>query len=200
MEKLKKLKILLFLLIFSLLILVVNSESEHDFSEAMKILEEKKPLNELSPEELEKIGDYFMELMLGNRHEIMDQMMGGEGSQTLRDMHINIALNNYDEYMRTGYISNRGMMGGTIGGAGMMSGYNGMMTPGYGSSFYGFGLLGFTTMILFWGFIIWLIAWLIRQNQNKNYNLNPKEIAKIRYANGKISKKEYEDIIKELKK
>ena len=57
------------------------------------------------------------------------------------------------------------------------------------------GLGGGFGMVLFWVFFIWLIVWLIRQNSRKE---NPLDILKRRYANGEISKKQYEEMKKEL--
>ncbi len=46
-------------------------------------------------EQLEEFGDQIMGIMLGSEesHEQMDEMMGGEGSESLRLMHIRMALN-----------------------------------------------------------------------------------------------------------
>ena len=60
-------------------------------------------------------------------------------------------------------------------------------------------------MLLFWiviiGLIIWGVSVLIKQSQQKNEkSVSPMDIVKMRYANGEISKKEFESMIKELKK
>lgn len=46
-------------------------------------------------EQLEEFGDQIMGIMIGNEqaHEQMDEMMGGEGSESLKQMHIRMALN-----------------------------------------------------------------------------------------------------------
>ncbi len=74
---------------------------------------------------------------------------------------------------------------------------------GYYDFGYGMGLFGWIMMVLFWGAVIWLIVWLVNQNRNpeKNYsNKTAYEILKERYAKGEISKKEYNEIKKEIGK
>jgi len=68
--------------------------------------------------EFEKLGDSFMEEQHpGDAHEAMDEMMGGEGSESLRTMHIN---------MGQGYLGCGSKSGYSMGGIGMMGG-GGMM-------------------------------------------------------------------------
>ena len=51
-------------------------------------------------------------------------------------------------------------------------------------------------MILFWALFIWLIIWLVKQNEVTKEN--PLDIIKRRYAEGKITKKQYEDMKKDI--
>ena len=68
----------------------------------------------------------------------------------------------------------------------------------YNSSLgWGMGTFGWIGMILFWGLIIWLILWLVNQN-NKTENDKPYDILKRRYVEGKISKKEYEKVKRDI--
>ena len=77
-----------------------------------------------------------------------------------------------------------------FGGVGM-GGYSMM---GFGA---GFGVL---FMILFWGFIIWIVVTLINTGQsNKNDNSDSLTILKKSYAKGEITKKQYEEMKKEVK-
>jgi hypothetical protein len=104
-----------------LLIGMVSAHSEEDFSQAEAIIEQNIPCDQLSNQQLELIGDYYMERMHpGEAHEYMDQMMGGGDSESLEAMHINMALRiycgetgyqNYQSY-KQGYGSYgmRGMM------------------------------------------------------------------------------------------
>ena len=96
------------------------AHTDANVTEIEQIINQRIPCSQLTDEQLEAIGDYYMELMHpGQAHEIMDQMMGGEGSESLRQMHILMArriycgenqytfegINNYGAY---------GMMGGMV--------------------------------------------------------------------------------------
>ena len=83
--------------IFIISILVVgisfaSADIEEDFKKAEEIIKQKIPCGQLSDEELKNIGDYYIgQMHPGELHEIMDERMGGEGSENLRLVHINIA-------------------------------------------------------------------------------------------------------------
>lgn len=70
----------------------------------------------LSEEEVERVGDAVMESMHpGEAHERMDEMMGGEGSDSLKQMHIQMG----QRYLGCGTENSVGSMG--------MSGFGNMM-------------------------------------------------------------------------
>ncbi|MDN5303432.1 MAG: hypothetical protein PWP46_311 [Fusobacteriaceae bacterium] len=73
---------------------------------------EKLNYKKLTDKELEELGDLVMEVMVPDeeRHEFMDKMMGGEGSEHLKFAHINMAIN-YLEGYGFGMMGNGGMMG-----------------------------------------------------------------------------------------
>ena len=179
---------------------------EHNFTQAIDIVNSKINCNNLTLNQLELIGDYYMELNHpGEIHEIMDEMMGGEGSESLRNAHINMAYRFYCSQF-AGYTNSNynNMMGGGMmyndnyntnyGGNNMMSGY---WSP-FGLGIFGMGLM----MIVFWGLVIWLIYFLIKSGSNNNprvKNEDSLEIAKKRFAKGEITRKEFEEMKKELK-
>lgn len=135
--------------------------------------------SKVSDDQFEKLGDAYMEAVHpGQAHNYMDQMMGGEGSATLRQAHINMGrsyLGCWSSYNATpltmpmmggvgmmfnspsnnNQASGWGMMGGNFG-----SGWN--MMGGYGGS----GFFGWITMILIWVLLILgivaLVKWLGR--------------------------------------
>jgi len=76
--------------------------------------------------------------------------------------------------------------------------FGGFGMGGYGMMGFGMGF-GFLFMLLFLGFIIWLIVTLINANQSKENRSDSLTILKRRYASGEISKKQYEEMKKELK-
>jgi hypothetical protein len=132
-------------LLFSGLVFSSGDEIE----EGRKLVESGVDCNDLTDDELEAIGDYIMELMHpGEQHEFMDRMMGGEGSESLRQAHMNMA---YRFYCDRDVYTSGGMMGSGMGG---MHGMGGMM--GYGSplSFFGFLILDILVAILLTGLII----------------------------------------------
>lgn len=57
-------------------------------------------------------------------------------------------------------------------------------------------------MILFWGFVIYLIVFVINKNQSKNDagRHHSIEILKERYAKGEITKEQFEEMKKDLLK
>ena len=66
---------------------------------------------------------------------------------------------------------------------------------------FGMGFFGWILMAIFWGAIIWLIIWLIRQNTSHTSTRVEKDsraILKSRYAKGEITLKEYHEMKKEL--
>ena len=68
---------------------------------------------------------------------------------------------------------------------------------GYGMLGFGMGF-GFIFMLLFWGALIWLVVTLVNAAQSGKKEEDPSIILKKRYASGEISKKQYEEMKKEL--
>ena len=110
-----------------------SAHSDEDFAAAEDIISKKISCDELNDSQLEMLGDYYMEqIHPGEAHEQMDEMMGGEGSESLKQMHIAMA---YRFYCNDGDYSGSGMMGSNgygMMGSGMMGGYNSPAYSGYG--------------------------------------------------------------------
>ncbi len=129
---------------------------EHDFSDAVFLIESKVSCDELSDDELEMIGDYYMEQMHpGDAHAAMDEMMGGEGSESLRQVHISLGRRFYcgeQSAMSAGMMNmmmGRGM--DIFGGGTMMNGFGMMGTFGMGLAGVFYFVLGaFVFSLIFW--------------------------------------------------
>src|SRR3989344_7802493 len=137
------------------IILILPLVFADDFEIGKGLIAQKTSCDTLTYDQLEAIGDYIMEQMHpGRLHEIMDERMGGEGSESLRQVHITMGKAFYcgEHNMMSGgmmnMMMNRGMMYGT---------YN-----NYGNS-YGFRIVGWVFSILVLAVLILLIAWLIKK-------------------------------------
>ncbi len=150
-----KMKKLIMTLAFMLLLFAAFIYADSDFAEAKKIIDSNAQCSSLTEGQLEHIGNYYMEQMHpGEQHEIMDKMMGGEGSESLRQMHISIAKRVYCNDVSGA--SSYGMMGYGMMNAGWMHGY---------PSIFGYGWLNtilwtlVTLAVL--ALIIWVVVWVI---------------------------------------
>ena len=113
----------------------------------------------ISSNDFERLGDAVMEQQHpGQAHEVMDQMMGGEGSESLKQMHINMGSN----YLGCSGSSTIGMMG-----KGMMNG-GGFSMMGYGSNMMsGYSIFGGLTWIVLITFLLSGIYFFIKQANKK---------------------------------
>lgn len=184
----------IFSLVILLLVLVSSSYAlEMSFDEAKSIIDNKVPCNELTNEQLEVLGDYYMEQMHpGELHERMDALMGGEGSTQLRNIHINMGKTFYCGDTNVMNPSMMNMMMNRGGNIGMMGNYNSF---GLWNMYSG---LGYFLMVLFWIVLIAIIVWIIFK-LSKNPSGPALEILRKRLAKGEISKKEYERLREELR-
>ncbi len=125
--------------------------SDGDFGGAKQLIESGAACSELTDAQLESMGDYYMEQMHpGEAHELMDKMMGGEGSESLKQMHTSMAKR---LYCNEGY---GGMMGTMMGSGYGMMGNGGMMNMmGNYAGNYGYGMMGSSN--LFGASLLWLL-------------------------------------------
>lgn len=155
----------------------------------------------LTDDNFETLGEYFMGKMAGNSHEAMNnmmkQMMGDKGEE---QMHIVMGkrISGCDTSASgVGIMPMMGMMRMMGGGGNPMMGSWNMMGGGWG----GFGVLSWLSMLFFWILLILgviaLIRYLARTGQNKDER-TPLNILKERYARGEIDKKEFEEKKKDL--
>jgi len=118
-------------------------------------------LTKVSDDQWERLGDAVMELQhSGQAHEVMDQMMGGEGSDSLRQMHINMGKaylgygGNYGSGMMSGGMMGNWNTNSSLRGGGFpMIGFGSMM--GYAGNSGVYGIFGSVTWI---ALIIFLVA------------------------------------------
>lgn len=137
----------------SLLVTGVFAATE-EFEEAKVLISQGTSCQQLNSNQLDKMGDYYMEQMMpGTAHKNMEQLLGGEGSEGLKQMHILMARRWYcGDAVGMGMM---GMMSGAYGLPGMVGGNltsannsnlnpRGMMSGWFGSNWdRGYGMMGF---------------------------------------------------------
>src|SRR3990167_5718931 len=151
------------LFVLSLNISFVLANEEETFAAAEEIIKQKTSCDVLTEDQLEIIGDYFMEQMHpGESHVLMDGMMGSGGMMNMMG---------------------RGMMGNYYPASYDYSNY------GYWNIFW----------ILLLAVVIFLIVWIIYRFGIKNISSEtPLNILRKRFAKGEITKKEFENMKKDM--
>ena len=164
---------------------------------------------EINEDMWEELGDAVMNEMVGDdqQHEAMDAMMGGDGSESLRAMHIRMGQQSLGCGDGTGtgllHSGSLGQMGGMMGGSGGMMGsfssgmgnWLGGRGSVLGNLFGGAGMMGLGGLgaVLFWTVFIvgavLLVKWLANNRQNNESAL---DVLKKRYVKGEIDKDEFE--------
>ncbi|MBI4856318.1 MAG: SHOCT domain-containing protein [Acetobacterium woodii] len=171
--------------------------------------------SKVSQETLEALGDSVMEKMIGNTtmHDQMDIRLGGDGSESLKAFHINLAINYLTDYpngmmnlMSGGMMSNsysstnsgwfgNGMMNNNNSSAN--SGWNGYgMMNSFASAMVAIGII-VIVLILMIGVIIFAV---VRSKKIPVAQEKSLEILGIRYAQGEIDEEEYNRKKTELRK
>ena len=201
------------MLLLSIVLVSADGDHQSEFEEGKKLVDSGMSCDNLTDEQLEAIGEYYMEQMHpGEAHELMDEMMGGEGSENLKQVHIQMAKRLYCNENAGGMMGSGGMMGmmNMMGGGMMGQGTTGWQNPQtnmmqgmMGNWGYGLGYWNFWCIIglLVWMGIMVLIIWFIYTFIIKREAVPeiPINVLKKRYAKGEINKKQFEEMKKELK-
>lgn len=171
----------------------------------------------VSDENLAELGDALMDIMHPDEreHEFKEEMIGGEGSNSLESMHRMMGY----RYLSGGFqgprypMMGRGLMGMKMIGGLPMMGWGMHDRPGRGA----YGAYPVSRMGGFWSFyfgriIMWVILlaiicvviWLVVRSQKLHGSIVsskrdlPLDIAKQRYAKGEISREEFETLKRDL--
>lgn len=181
-----------FLLLFSMSYIKAYGVSEEVEGKIIweKLQAKQLECKNLTDDNFELLGEYFMGRMAGSSHEamntMMEQMMGKEREE---QMHIVMGKRMSDCDTSAAFPSQ---------GVGFMSMMN-MMTADP-VSWFGFGWL---SMLIFWILLILGVVALIRylggSRKRNDEGRPPLDILKGRYARGEIDKKEFEEIKKDLR-
>ena len=163
------------ILLLSIVVVLAQENHDNEIEEGKKLVESKMGCDKLSNEQLEAIGEYYMEQMHpGESHELMHKMMGlEEGSEAEEQFHINMAKTIYCGES-SGMMGSGGMMGMmNMMGGGMMGGQNlqtNMMGGGMmGNSNY-FWMYGFIGMIFWIAVLIALILLIVLLYKKISHN------------------------------
>ena len=129
MKRIISLSILFLILFVSISSVIAVSQDE--LNQAKTLIDSNISCDKLANDQLEIIGEYYMEQMHpGETHELMHKMMGlTEGSEAEKQFHINMA--------KTIYCGEPGGMMGMMSGGNMMNMMSGNGTGGMmGNSYY----------------------------------------------------------------
>ncbi|HIH48235.1 TPA: hypothetical protein HA296_01380, partial [Candidatus Woesearchaeota archaeon] len=156
---------------------LVHAVSQEELNEARSLIDSKAACNQLSNEQLEIIGEYYMEQMMpGDAHKRAHEMMGlAEGSEAEEQFHINMARSSYCG-------GNIGMIGGNMMGSGMMGNYPAYYNSGYNNLWNPLWIIFLIGAILF---VIWISYKLTRKINEPEAPIN---ILRKRFAKGEITK------------
>jgi len=178
-------KILFFMVALLLTLALVNAVSQEELNDAKALIDLKITCDKLTNEQLEEIGEYYMEQMMpGEAHKRAHEMMGlTEGSDAEEQFHIDLARRSYCGETAAGF----GMMG-----RGMMGNYQPNYNYGYSGFWNGLWIVFLIGAIIL---VIWIIYRLTRKAKEPGTPIN---ILQRRYAKGEISKKQFEDMKKEI--
>lgn len=188
------------------LLATTNSVSAHTDASADELIDEIKTeqsiddlddvdCDQISDEHFEELGDAVMSLMHPDEeeHELMDNMMGGEGSESLEARHIWMGKQYLGCFSETSTNFRGSMMMG-----GMMNGYDEydrgyMMFDDNSYSDIALWFIGFLVLAVLLTLVVIAIRLITKSNMPSAI-----DSLKIRYAKGDIDKKQFEQMKKEL--
>ncbi len=151
------------LLLVLLSALALATMPQQELNEAKQLIDSKNDCQTLTDSQLELIGEYYMEQMHpGEAHEFMDQMMGGEGSESLRQVHINMAKRLYcNQNIYVGYgVMGPGMMGANSRmGPWMMNNWN-SQSPWNGFGYWDIPNVLYVVLLI--GLIVLVCLWILK--------------------------------------
>lgn len=206
MKSITRRGLFLFLLIaFLSITLPLLADGEHDLTVEKAVENIVRELNlksskEIKPDKvpdelLEALGEALMNEMHPDEREhlLMDNMMGGEGSDSLKAMHRAMGY----RYLKGNWHGNRTMWGDFGEGCGFSFPFRGHMMSGWTG-----GIFMFIFFILFGGVVAYLLYLAITKSKAASTGGEGKESAiellKKRYASGEVSKEEYDKIKKDI--
>jgi uncharacterized membrane protein len=138
---------------------------------------------------LVELGEALMELMVPNerQHELMDQMMGGEGSESLEAMHRSMGYSYLSGGGEASWRSGWGMMG-----PGMMNNWQGHMLSAS-------PLIWVLIVILAAAAVVLAILLAVHKHQGTGRSSEgAREVLQQRCASGEISRDEYLQILNDV--
>ena len=144
-----RLKIINLCGVILLILTLVSARNAEEIAQGKKLVESKIDCKSLTNDQLEAIGEYYMEQMHpGKQHELMDQMHGGEGSVELDQMHQLMAKH---LYCNENTSIDMGMMmkhhSGMMSDSNMMDVHHNKITGGKTMMNTGSGMMGGTSMM-----------------------------------------------------
>ena len=179
-------KVLFVMVVLLLTLGLVSAVSQEELNEAKALIDSKIACDKLTNEQLEEIGEYYMEQMMpGEAHKRAHEMMGlTEGSNAEEQFHIDLARRSYCGDTSAGF----GMMG-----RGMMGNYRPNYNHGYSSFWNGIWIIVLIGAIIL---VIWISYKLARKAKEPETPIN---ILKKRFAKGEITKTQFDEMKKEIK-
>ena len=192
------------LLIFISLASYADMEKEDNHNVAIeKVLEELRlaqnvesndaiTLDKVNEEQLARLGEAVIFLMYPDprEHKYWDNVMGGEGSENLQEMHKWMGY----RYIKSGFNldENKNMLGFWLHGDGTVVGNSGHYMEHGGTEYH----VGFLHILILLALII-LVVFISIYNVFK-HRILPLEILKRRLARGEISREEYETLKQDI--